>query len=158
MARKPQRIAPPAIIAQAAATLYAEIAATTAIADAERELFVNATTKAFNQLIDGVRFEREEDDTFVFPSRTRSGMAHRVNGTCDCEASAEQGQPCWHRAAKRLVLIIEAPPSAAAPPSAPATPPPPRGPGRTPTQPHIRRLIPSSGTAQEEIDELYPAL
>jgi hypothetical protein len=162
MARKPTRIAPPAIIAQAAATLYAQIAASPAIPDAERELYINATTKAWNQLMDGVKFERE-DDEFIFPSRTRAGMAHRVNGTCDCEASAEQGQPCWHRAAKKLVLIMEAPttprPAAATPPpAAPVAPPPPpapRGPGRNPAQPRIRQLITPAGTAQEEVDQLF---
>lgn len=107
MARKPLRIAPPAIIADAAATRYAQITADPTIPEAERELHVNAVTKAFNQLMDGVRFEREDDGTFVFPSRTRSGVSHRVNGACDCEAAAEQGQPCWHREAKCLVLIIE---------------------------------------------------
>jgi hypothetical protein len=121
MASKPQRIAPPAIIAEAASALYAQIAASPTIDDAERPLWENAVTKAFNQLIEGVRFERNEDD-FIFPSRTRSGMAHHVNGVCDCEASAEQGQPCWHRAAKRLVLIMEQPKATPAPAACPASP------------------------------------
>jgi hypothetical protein len=107
MARKPSRIAPPAIIADAASALYAQVAACAAVSDEDRTLYENAITKAFAQLMDGVRFDREDDGTFVFPSRSRSGLAHRVNGTCDCEASAEQGQPCWHRAAKRLVLLVE---------------------------------------------------
>ena len=114
MASKPQRIAQPAIIAQAASALYGQIAASAKITDAERHLWENAATKAFNQLMDGVRFTREGKD-FIFPSRTRSGISHRVNGTCDCEASTEQGHPCWHRAAKRLVLLIEDATAPAAP-------------------------------------------
>lgn len=106
MARKPLRIAPPHIIADAASALYAQIAGCASIADDARELYVSAVTKAFGQLVEGVRIDREGDD-FIFPSRTRAGLTHRVNGTCTCEAAAEQGQPCWHRAAKRLVLIIE---------------------------------------------------
>jgi len=107
MAHKPQRIAPPAIIADAASALYGQVDASSGINEEQRPLWVNAVTKAFNQLVEGVRFERQHDGTFVFPSRTRSGVAHRVNGVCDCEATAEQGQPCWHRAAKRLVLLVE---------------------------------------------------
>lgn len=168
MARKPQRIAPPAIIADAARALYGQVAASTGISDEDRTLYENAVTKAFAQLMEGVRFDREDDGTFVFPSRSRSGLAHRVNGTCDCEASAEQGQPCWHRAAKRLVLLIEdatrAEPAPAAPqlaepqpqPVAPA-PQPAAGPGRN-VAAMVQRVQARRNpalSAQEEVDQLF---
>ncbi len=58
--------------------------------------------------MDGVRFERDSDD-LIFPSRSRSGLSHRTNGRCDCEAYTERNppQPCWHRAAKRMIELIE---------------------------------------------------
>ena len=161
MSSTPQRIAPPAIIAQATSVLYVQIAASAKITDAERHLWENAATKAFNQLMDGVRFTRDGTD-FIFPSRTRNGMAHRTNGTCDCEASTEQGHPCWHRAAKRLVLLIEdatastapAAPAASAAPAAPAAP---RGPGRPAAASRIRPFAALTGTAQEDADALFPS-
>lgn len=169
MARKPTRIAPPAIIADAASALYAQIAASPGVSEADRPLWENAVTKAFVQLMDGVRFDREEDGTFVFPSRSRAGLAHFVNGTCDCEATAEQGQPCWHRAAKRLVMIIEEgarpDPTAAAAPRAPVqaapapTPAaPPAGPGRNVAAlvQRVQSRRASGRSAQEEVDEVFP--
>jgi len=33
---------------------------------------------------------------------SESGEIYRANGTCQCKAYAN-GQPCWHRAAARLV-------------------------------------------------------
>ena len=161
MSSKPQRIAPPAIIAQATSVLYVQIAACSKVSDENRHLYENAVTKAFNQLMDGVRFTREGTD-FIFPSRTRNGLSHRVNGTCDCEASSEQGHPCWHRAAKRLVLLIEdatastapAAPAASAAPAAPAAP---RGPGRPAAASRIRPFAALTGTAQEDADALFPS-
>lgn len=106
MARKVQRIAPPSMIADAVACLLARIERNPKLNEEQRELKCNAVVKAFNQLYDGVRFTRNGDE-FVFPSRTRSGLSHRVNGVCECEAAAEQGQPCWHCAAKYLILVVE---------------------------------------------------
>jgi hypothetical protein len=108
MAYRPHRIASPDAVFAAAADLCRAISASARITDdAERDRWYNATTKAVTQLMDGVRIERQGDD-FIFPSRSRGGLAHRVNGTCDCEAAVEQRKPCWHRAAKKLVLVIEA--------------------------------------------------
>jgi hypothetical protein len=107
MTYKPKRVARPSIIADAASTLLAQVEISRRISDAERDRWTNAVAKAFAQLIDGVRFE-QDGNNMIFPSRTRSGLSHRVNGICDCEA-AEGGMPCWHRAAKRMIeLIIEA--------------------------------------------------
>jgi hypothetical protein len=38
------------------------------------------------------------------PSQTKSGKTHVVNGECSCTAG-QQGRPCTHRAAKRLLNI-----------------------------------------------------
>lgn len=120
----PQRVARPYRLA-AASALAAQVAAHPAIPADQRHRWVNTITQAFNQLIEGVHFEREPDGAFLFTSRSRSGVAHRVNGRCSCEA-ADEGAPCWHRAARRMVLWIkaggigEAP--APAPTSAPRSP------------------------------------
>jgi hypothetical protein len=181
MTYKPKRVARPSIIADAASTLLAQVEISRRISDAERDRWTNAVAKAFAQLIDGVRFE-QDGENMIFPSRTRSGLSHRVNGICDCEA-AEDGMPCWHRAAKRMIeLIIDAeqatlviPPNA--PPFcgrcgtgmfeqagrqicpacghsrlAPVPPPQPR-PGSS-VAPNLARSA-AAKKAQEEIDELY---
>lgn len=36
-----------------------------------------------------------------------SNRIYRANGTCDCIAFAKYGQPCWHRAAARIVRRYE---------------------------------------------------
>ena len=37
----------------------------------------------------------------VIGSRTNGARAYEVNGRCQCQA-AQNGTPCWHRAAKRI--------------------------------------------------------
>lgn len=104
MAHQPRRIATPHQIYAVASIVSSYVEHCSAIADADRNRWFNAVAKATAQLLDGVRFEQDEEG-IIFPSRTRTGLAHHVNGTCDCEA-AEDGQPCWHRAAARMIRII----------------------------------------------------
>jgi hypothetical protein len=40
----------------------------------------------------------------LIPSQSERGTTHLVNGQCDCTA-AQHGNPCAHRAAKRLLAI-----------------------------------------------------
>lgn len=111
MTYKPKRVAPPSIIADAAGVLHAITEQSEQISDADRDLWHNAIQKAHNQLMDGARYEQLEDGAFLFSSRTRSGMNHRTNSSCDCEAYTNYTppRPCWHRAAKRMIeLIVEA--------------------------------------------------
>ena len=105
MPRK-HRIASALMLAQQLAAVLATIERTK-MTDERRELWNNAAVKAFNQLYDGIRIEREDDGTFIFPSRSRGGLAHHVNGTCSCEAAVEQHAPCWHRPAKAIALGVE---------------------------------------------------
>jgi hypothetical protein len=49
----------------------------------------------------------EENPYLHFDGRTllilsSSGEIYRANGTCECKAY-RSGQPCWHRAAARLI-------------------------------------------------------
>jgi hypothetical protein len=104
MTYKPKRVAAPRLIFDAASALAGQVEASSQIDDANRDRWYNAIAKATGQLMDGTRYEITGDE-MVFPSRTRSGLSHRVNGVCDCEAG-EQGDPCWHRAAKRMIAMI----------------------------------------------------
>lgn len=114
-----QRIASARILAQQLVNVLSTIERTE-MNDQRRELWNNAAVKAFNQLYEGVRFDRDDSGTFTFPSRTRGGITHHVNGTCDCEACAEQRAPCWHRPAKAMVLGAERAMFVAAPEPPPA--------------------------------------
>ena len=100
------RVASPLILARQLVNVLETLEHTNM--DAQRhELWNNAAVKAFNQLYEGIRFDRGEDGLFTFPSRTRGGLVHHVNGVCDCEAAVEQHAPCWHRPAKAMVLSSE---------------------------------------------------
>lgn len=136
------RIAQPHQIYSVASVISSSIEQCTRIADAERDRWFNALAKASAQLLEGVRFE-QDDTGFVFPSRTRTGIAHHVNGNCDCEA-AEDGQPCWHRAAaKMLQLLLDANQGSDCKPEAP----------RHKPRSQSQRI--SQAQAQADIDELF---
>jgi len=95
------------MIAQQLVIAFGAIETSDRLNDEQRERYFNATVKAFTQLMDGVRFNIEEDGTYMFPSRSRTGLAHHVNGKCDCEAAAEQKKICWHRVARKLIELTE---------------------------------------------------
>jgi hypothetical protein len=105
------RIALPRVIADAASALFARYEH---LPEPARSLHWNAVAKAQNQLYDGVKLDLDiEARQIVFPSRTRTGVSHRVTvdldhgqHTCTCEAHAEQSQACWHVAAANLALYI----------------------------------------------------
>jgi hypothetical protein len=80
MTYMPKRVASPRIIADAAGVVCGWIEASAKINERTRELWYNAVAKAFAQLMNGVRIDRNGDN-FIFPSRTRTGLAHRVNGS-----------------------------------------------------------------------------
>src|SRR5947207_1569334 len=97
MTYKPKRVASPSIIADAVSAVSGWIEASTKIDERTRELWYNAIAKAYAQLMNGVRIDRAGAD-FIFPSRTRTGLTHHVNGRCDCEAEEKGKVICWHRA------------------------------------------------------------
>lgn len=96
---------PPAvIIARAGAELLAQIAQRPTI---NQSAYANAVGKAMQQLIAGTPVRRE-GTALLFPSRSRAGqISHRTSQQgCTCEA-AQDGQPCWHRAARQIILTME---------------------------------------------------
>jgi hypothetical protein len=69
----------------------------------------NALDRAFDLLLasDGITVEYAPDGSIAvafIPSQTEPGTLHHCNGDCDCTA-AQHGNPCTHRAAKRLLCI-----------------------------------------------------
>jgi hypothetical protein len=69
----------------------------------------NALDKGFDLLLASgaisVEFSPMGDIAYAsIPSQSEPGIFHSVNGTCDCKAGAH-GNPCAHRAAKRLLAI-----------------------------------------------------
>lgn len=68
-----------------------------------------ALDKAYDLLLasDGIAIEFAESGDIALayiPSQTETGVTYAVNGKCTCKA-AESGNPCAHRAAKRLLSI-----------------------------------------------------
>jgi len=107
MTWKPKRIAPPSMIAQQLVAAFSAIETSDKLNEEQRERYFNAAVKAFTQLMDGVRFDIQEDGTYKFPSRSRTGLPHYVNGKCDCESAVDQKKICWHRFAKKLIELTE---------------------------------------------------
>lgn len=59
----------------------------------------NAIAKAKTEIENNVFMEWQNDSLLILSA---SNEIYTANGTCQCKAYA-QGQPCWHRAAARLV-------------------------------------------------------
>jgi len=63
----------------------------------------NATKKAVAQIEDNAEFmEFDEKENYLLIWSPGSNEIYTANGVCQCKAF-EQGYPCWHRAAARLV-------------------------------------------------------
>jgi hypothetical protein len=64
--------------------------------------WLQAIARAIVEISDNPWIERGELHGLVIGSP--SGNVYAANGTCQCKAH-EFGQPCWHRAAARLVRL-----------------------------------------------------
>ena len=64
--------------------------------------WVNAITKAAEQIEEHSEFMTWQDDHLLIWST--SNEIYTANDACQCKAYAE-GEPCWHRAAARLVRL-----------------------------------------------------
>lgn len=86
-----------------------EAAYTQASAHTMPDRWRNALDRAYDLLLasDAISVEFDGFGAIALayiPSQRHAGKVHTTNGTCDCEA-AQAGQPCTHRAAKRLLNI-----------------------------------------------------
>lgn len=64
--------------------------------------WTNAIAKATVQLENNPFMTFNLDSHSLLILSEQSGEIYTANGTCQCKAF-EQGQPCWHRAAARIV-------------------------------------------------------
>ena len=63
--------------------------------------WTNAIRRAFEELDSNPFIERSEHGLLI---GSPSGQCYSANGVCSCQAY-EYGNPCWHRAASRIVRL-----------------------------------------------------
>ena len=68
---------------------------------ADHPRWLHAIDRAVVELIDNPYLERQDGHLLI---ASPSGQIYSSNGICQCKAF-EFGQPCWHRAAARLVRL-----------------------------------------------------
>ncbi len=68
--------------------------------DAKR--WVNAVTRATVEIENNPLMSYEPASHSLLVMSSSTGTTYEANGVCQCRAF-EQGHPCWHRAAARLV-------------------------------------------------------
>src|SRR5690348_16289198 len=66
---------------------------------AHDQRWLNAITRAAEELENNPYIARQDDHLLI---GSPSGAIYEANGQCQCEAF-KRGNPCWHRAASRLV-------------------------------------------------------
>ena len=66
--------------------------------------WINAIAKAVIELESNPYCDFDEATHSLLICSSQSGETYRANGTCQCKAF-EQGTPCFHRAAARIVAI-----------------------------------------------------
>ena len=72
-------------------------------AKTDSKRWVNAIARATVELESNPFMTFRHDSHSLLILSPESGMVYEANGTCQCKAF-EQGQPCWHRAAAKLVV------------------------------------------------------
>lgn len=70
---------------------------------AEHPRWLHAIDRAVVELAENPYIERGELHGIIIMSSTSANL-YSANGTCQCEAY-KYGNPCWHRAAARLVRL-----------------------------------------------------
>lgn len=84
-------------------TVLSEVVDQSRTAAAEHPRWLHAIDRAVIELLDNPYIARGELHGIVVMSSTSANL-YSANGTCQCEAY-KFGQPCWHRAAARLVRL-----------------------------------------------------
>jgi hypothetical protein len=63
--------------------------------------WLNAINRAVAELVENPYISQQDGHLLI---ASPSGAIYSANGVCQCEAFTH-GQPCWHRAAARLVRL-----------------------------------------------------
>lgn len=69
---------------------------------AGHQRWLNAINRAVAELVSNPYIARQDGHLLI--SSSTSHAIYSANGICQCEAF-KRGQPCWHRAAARLVRL-----------------------------------------------------
>lgn len=81
----------------------------------DKKRWINAISKAAVEIEqNGIFMTWQEDSQSLLIWSQRSNNIYTANGVCQCRAF-EQGSPCFHRAAARLVRLYMEPEAAPAP-------------------------------------------
>jgi hypothetical protein len=70
------------------------------LASAKDQRWLNAIDRAATELTENPYIDRQDNHLLIASST--SNQIYEANCTCQCRAF-KSGQPCWHRAASRLV-------------------------------------------------------
>ena len=85
------------------AAVISEAVAKASQAKKDSKRWINAIAKATVELESNPFMTYNHDSHSLTVLSPASGTVYEANGTCQCKAF-ELGQPCWHRAAAKLVV------------------------------------------------------
>src|SRR5262249_11459700 len=80
-------------------TTLAAVVNSAKLSAAGDQRWLNAIERAAHELSENPYLERQDDHLLI---GSPSGSVYAANGVCQCQAY-QNGRPCWHRAAARLV-------------------------------------------------------
>ena len=78
----------------------------TSATDSLAKRWTNAIDRAVREIENNpyLEYNAEKNELLIMSVNT-SGNVYVANGKCQCKAFVEFGQPCWHRAAARLIRL-----------------------------------------------------
>ena len=85
------------------ASVVADAVAAASKAKTNSKRWVNAIARATVELENNPHMTYRHDSHSLLILSPESGAVYEANGSCQCKAF-EQGQPCWHRAACKIVV------------------------------------------------------
>ncbi len=85
------------------AAVIADAVSKASAATTNSKRWINAIARATVELESNPHMTFNHDSHSLLILSPASGAVYEANGTCQCRAF-EQGQPCWHRAAAKLVV------------------------------------------------------
>jgi hypothetical protein len=83
-------------------TILSQVVNSARLSAADHPRWLTAIDRAVVELAENPWIARGDDSSLIIASP--SGKCYTSNGVCQCLAF-DHGQPCWHRAAARLVRL-----------------------------------------------------
>ena len=94
--------ATPEQLQEAAIDAFDKVEASPEVKDWQKKRWTRAIARAWQELQSNPYLEWQNDALLIL---SPSGEIYKSNGTCQCKAY-ENGFPCWHRAASRIVQRV----------------------------------------------------